>query len=43
MNHIHLIVALEGEFGVSFDPERAVELTSLAEIERALATLGVSG
>ncbi|HEX4492953.1 MAG TPA: acyl carrier protein [Acidimicrobiia bacterium] len=42
MNHIQLIVALEGEFGVSFEPERAVELVSVAEIERALIALGVT-
>jgi acyl carrier protein len=40
MNHIHLIVALEGEFGVSFEPERAIELTSIREIAQALLALG---
>jgi acyl carrier protein len=42
INHIHLVVALEGEFGVSFDPEHAIELTSIREIERALRTLGAT-
>jgi len=42
MNHIHLVVALEGEFGVSFDPEQAIELTSVPVIEQALLALGIS-
>jgi acyl carrier protein len=40
MNHIHLIVALEAEFGVSFEPDRALELINLAEIEKAVHELG---
>jgi acyl carrier protein len=39
MHQIHLIVALEAEFGVSFDPERALELTSVGAIEDALREL----
>jgi acyl carrier protein len=39
MNHIHLIVALEGEFNVSFEPEQAIELTSVRAIEQALRAL----
>ena len=40
MNHLHLIVALEAELGVSFDPSVAVELTSVhAIIEAARALL----
>lgn len=42
MNHLHLMVALEGEFGVSFDPEQAIELTSVQAIENALRALGVT-
>ncbi|MDQ3363868.1 MAG: acyl carrier protein [Myxococcota bacterium] len=42
MNHLHLIVALEGEFGVSFEPEQAVELTSVRAIERALRDAGAA-
>jgi acyl carrier protein len=42
MNHIHLVVALEGEFGVSFEPEQAIELTSVRAIEQALGALGVT-
>jgi acyl carrier protein len=41
MNHIHLVVALEGEFGVSFEPEQAVELTSVRAIAQALQAHGV--
>ena len=41
MNHIHLVVALEAEFGVSFEPEQAVELTSVGAITQALVALGV--
>ena len=36
LNHIHLMIALEGEFGVSFEPEQAVELTSVRAIEQAI-------
>ena len=39
MNHLHLIVALEAEFEVSFDPEQAIELTSVRKIEDALRVL----
>jgi len=38
MNHLHLVVALEAEFGVSFEPEQAVELTSVRAIAAALAS-----
>ena len=40
MNHLHLVVALEAEFGVSFEPEQAVEMTSVRAIEQALVALG---
>lgn len=43
MNHLHLVVALEAEFGVSFEPEQAIELTSVQEIEHALGAAGVAG
>jgi len=39
MHQLHLIVALEAEFGVSFDPELAIELTSVGAIEDALRAL----
>jgi acyl carrier protein len=41
MNHLHLVVALEAEFGISFEPEQAVELTSVRAIAQALVALGV--
>jgi len=40
MNHIHLVVALEAEFGVSFDPEKALEMLSVATIESTVRELG---
>ena len=40
MNHLHLIVAIEAEFGVSFEPEDALELTSLTMIRDAIVRLG---
>jgi len=40
MHQIHLIVALEAEFGVSFDPEQAIELTTVRAIDDALRELG---
>ena len=43
MHHIHLIVALEAEFGVCFDPDRALELTSVGAIEQALRELVPEG
>ena len=36
INHLHLVVALEGELGVSFDPEVAVELTTVRAIVDAI-------
>lgn len=39
LNHIHLVVALEEEFGVSFDPEQALELDSVGAIVRAVEEL----
>lgn len=40
MNHLHLIVALEAEFGVSLEPEQAIEMTSVRAIETTLLALG---
>lgn len=40
MNHLHLVVALEAEFGVSFEPEEAIGLTSVRAIEQALRDHG---
>jgi acyl carrier protein len=39
MNHLHLIVALEAEFGVSFEPEQAVELIDVQAVHQALLGL----
>lgn len=39
MNQIHLIVALEGEFGISFEPEAAIMLTTIQSIEDAVREL----
>ncbi len=36
LNHIHFIMGLESEFGVSFEPEQALTLTSLPAIRSAL-------
>jgi acyl carrier protein len=38
--HVHLIMGLESEFGVSFDLEQALELTSVRAIHEALAAAG---
>lgn len=40
MHQIHLIVALEAEFGVSIDPDQAIELTTVRAIDDALRQLG---
>jgi acyl carrier protein len=37
LNHLNLILALEGEFGVQFEAEEIPELTSVAAIRRRLA------
>jgi len=39
LNQIHLIVALEGEFGISLEPEDAIALTTVAAIEHAIRDL----
>jgi len=40
--HITLLLTLEQAFGVSFDPEEGVRLTSVAAIKAALAERNVS-
>lgn len=37
VNHMHLILALEAEFGVRFDPAEIGELTSVGAIRTRLA------
>jgi acyl carrier protein len=38
LNHVHLIMALEAEFGLAFEPEQALGLTSVAAIRRAVSS-----
>ncbi len=40
--HLQVILALEGEYGVQFDPQRIPDLTSVAKLQAALAEKGVS-
>lgn len=37
LQHLILIVNIESEFGVSFEPEEIVEMTSLNSVEQFLA------
>tara|TARA_B110001469_G_C9635617_1_gene318674 strand:- start:159 stop:392 length:234 start_codon:yes stop_codon:yes gene_type:complete len=39
MQHLMLIVEIESEFGVSFEPEDIVEMTSLEMIEKHLSLI----
>ena len=39
--HLQLILALEGEFGVQFDPRQIPELTTVRSIQTALQEKGV--
>ncbi len=39
IHHVHLIVALEAELGVSFDPGDAVDFTSLSRIREAIVEM----
>jgi len=40
LHHVHLISAIESEFGVSIDPEDWLELTSVPAIVACLGRLG---
>ena len=40
--HLQVILALEGEYGVQFDPQRIPELTSVGKLQTALAEKGVA-
>jgi acyl carrier protein len=40
--HLQAILAIEGEYGVQFDPERIPELTSVALLEVELVKMGVA-
>ena len=40
--HLQLILAIEGEYGVQFDPQRIPELTTVARLQEELAKRGVA-
>lgn len=40
--HLQAMLAIEGEYGVQFDPQRIPELTSVRKIQEALEQKGVS-
>jgi acyl carrier protein len=40
--HLQAILAIEGEYGVQFDPQRIPELTSVARLQAELAKMGVA-
>jgi acyl carrier protein len=40
--HLQAILAIEGEYGVQFDPQRIAELTTVALIQTELAAKGVA-
>ena len=40
--HLQLILAIEGEYGVQFDPQRIPELTTVARLEDELLKKGVT-
>ncbi len=40
--HLQLILAIEGEFGVQFDPQRIPELTTVARLQDELVKKGVA-
>ena len=39
--HLQLILSLEGEYGVQFDPGQIPELTTVARVQAALVQKGV--
>jgi acyl carrier protein len=43
LNHVTLILELEGAFGVSFAAEEALGMTDVGAIKRVLRTHGVDG
>ncbi len=40
--HLQLILALENEYGVQFDPQQIPELTTVAKIQTALESKGAT-
>ena len=42
MSHVHLVLSLEAEFGLSLTPEEAMGMMSIGEIRAVLADHGVT-
>lgn len=40
LHHLNVAIELEGEFGVSLEPEEIADMTSVKDIERVLAKKG---
>ncbi len=40
--HLQLILAIEGEFGVQFDPQRIPDLTTVAQLQDELVKKGAA-
>ena len=40
--HLQAILAIEGEYGVQFDPQRIPELTTVAKIQSELESKGAT-
>lgn len=40
--HLQAILALEGEYGVQFDPQRIAELTTVSQIQAELEAKGAA-
>lgn len=40
--HLQAILAIEGEYGVQFDPQRIAELTTVSQIQSELESKGVT-
>jgi acyl carrier protein len=40
--HLQAILAIEGEYGVQFDPQRIAELTTVAQIQAELEAKGAA-
>jgi acyl carrier protein len=40
--HLQAILAIEGEYGVQFDPQRIAELTTVSQIQTELESKGVT-
>ena len=40
--HLQLILSLEGEYGIQFDPQQVPELTTVAKLQQALEQKGAA-